>query len=142
MTKEDLAALLHGTSYPFDLPHSLASPAREAGLVVVYGASDDLMEFRGAIIDELGACDGSTVLVTRDGLFNDEACLDSCQYFLEAKTLAQQRGRTLEACWEREEYTWTYKTDIPHVTFDILENGEKYCRGIIFALSEVERHNT
>ena len=28
-------------------------------------------------------------------------------------------------------FTWTFETDIPHSTFDIFENGNKFCRGIV-----------
>lgn len=35
--------------------------AKDNGIVIVYGASDDLMEFEGAIYDEGGCFDGGTV---------------------------------------------------------------------------------
>ena len=81
----------------------------ENNIVVVFGLSDDLMEFRGAIDDELDCYNGTTAHINSNGLFHKE-----------------------------EDYSWTYKTDIPHSTFDILEDGEKYCRGIVFALDELE----
>ena len=42
--------------------------AKENGLVIVYGASDDLMEFDGAIYDEGGCFDGGRVYFDRDGV--------------------------------------------------------------------------
>jgi hypothetical protein len=38
----------------------------------------------------------------------------------------------IDAVWCEGEYSWTYKTNIPHATFDIWEDGEKYCKGIVF----------
>ena len=35
------------------------------------------------------------------------------------------------------EYAWIYRTEIPHACFDILENGEKYCKGIVFSLNDL-----
>ena len=32
---------------------------------------------------------------------------------------------------------WTYMTDIPHATFDVMDDGELYCRGIVFALADL-----
>ena len=139
MTKEALADALNGFSYPFDLSKQLAHAAHYAGLLVVFGASDDLMEFRGAITDELEAYGGTTVLLTGMGIFENDTCRSRCRYFAQAKALAWQHGKTIEACWEREGYPWTYSTTIPHATFDILEDGEKYCRGIVFALADVEK---
>ena len=45
---------------------------------------------------------------------------------------------SIEAIWcAKGEPSWTYKTNIPHSTFLILEDGEPSCRGIVFALAEV-----
>ena len=33
--------------------------------------------------------------------------------------------------------SWSYLTDIPHKTFDIMEDGEIYCRGIVFSLDDL-----
>jgi hypothetical protein len=38
-----------------------------------------------------------------------------------------------------ERATWTYKTDIPHETFEIYDNGKLYCRGIVFSVDEVKK---
>ncbi len=34
--------------------------------------------------------------------------------------------------------TWTYKTDIPHETYMIYEDGEPYCRGIVFSIENLK----
>lgn len=139
MTKEVLAAQLDGFGYPFSVSRDLQSHAKAAGLVIVYGASDDLMELRGAITEEVSAWEGTEILLTRDGLFQDETCESQCRYFLQAKREAQRHGRTIKALWDPGDgYSWRYETAIPHVTFEIVEESEPYCRGIIFALSDVE----
>ena len=40
---------------------------------------------------------------------------------------------------EGEELAWVYKTDIPHATFLIHDDDEKYCRGIVFRLADAKR---
>jgi hypothetical protein len=45
--------------------------------------------------------------------------------------------KTIEAIWGKDGYSWTYKTDIPHATFDIFEDGEKFCRGIVFDIKSL-----
>ena len=57
MIKEELAALINGREYTHELTDKEKS-AKDARLVVVFGASEDLMEFRGAINDECGAYGG------------------------------------------------------------------------------------
>ena len=110
---------------------------KQDGIVVVYGESDDLVEFDGAICDEAGAWGGTTVYVNQIGLFPDPPCENAigfCAYFRNCI----KGCKTIQALWCAEDgYAWTFKTDIPHATFDVLEDGKPYCRGIVFALSDV-----
>ena len=48
MTPEEMAGRLDGCEYRAEVTAELRDLARENGLVIVYGASDDLIEFRGA----------------------------------------------------------------------------------------------
>ena len=133
MSKEELAAKLNGRQYRDEMTKDEESAARAAGLVVVFGASDDLMEFRGAVDDETGAPDSDGAPFTSGGLLKSE-CEDSeCPYF--AKMLETATG--VYAIWDSEGYSWTYDTTIPHATFEIMEDDTKYCRGIVFALKDV-----
>jgi len=131
----DLAALLNGREYPFRLSKEEAAQAKADGLVVVYGASDDLMEFEGAIYDELSAYKGATAHLTHEGLLHNECENDECPSFKKLKSASA----TIKALWCKEEgYSWTFETEIRHETFEIVEEGEKYCRGIVFNLKDVE----
>ena len=101
--------------------------------MIVFGASDDLMEFRGAVNDEIGAWEGTTAYFTKGGLLNNECDNEDCPYFKKA----QQTAAIIDAKWDTDGYSWVYETTIPHATFDILADGEKYCRGIVFALEDL-----
>lgn len=135
MTPKDLAALLNGREYRKEMTPQEEALAKAHGLVVVYGASDDLMEFRGAIDDELGSYGGATEYLSPTGLLRSECLEDQCPYFERLKADAP----TIKAIWcpEGTGYSWAYETKIPHETFDIIEDGEPYCRGIVFALADV-----
>jgi hypothetical protein len=139
MNAKELAAQLDGIQYPVRLPKALTDAAKAAGLVIVYGASDDLMEFEGAIYDEVGCYDGGTAFVDAKGLLPHR---DSIEDDDELKDYfdRQPNARQIEALWcAEDDLSWTYKTDIPHETFMVLEDGEPpYCRGIVFALADVE----
>lgn len=138
MTKESLAAALHGQPYERGsdmLRRFNTRDSKAAGLVVVYGASDDLMEFEGAIEDEADVYDDGTVYVDAEGLLDRDACDsdDEIAAYVERKKSA----RSIRAVWGAGDVSWTYETDIPHATFDVLEDGEVYCRGIVFSLADL-----
>jgi len=65
MNVKQLAELLNGTEYPLRISNELSKQAADHGLVIVYGASDDLVEFAGAINDELCAYDGGQYLLDK-----------------------------------------------------------------------------
>lgn len=129
-----IADRLNGSAYPFDPPREIADDARASGLVIVFGASDDLMEFRGAINDELAAYDGTTAHLTSAGLLTNECGNDECPHFDRLKKSAA----TIDAVWAADGYSWTFATTIPHATFEVREDDENYCRGIVFALADVK----
>ncbi len=138
MTKELLAARLTGRGIGEEIAAVEEQQAKKAGLVVVFGASDDLMEFRGAISDEIGAWNGAQAQIDKEGLLPERDSIDDDDEL--EKYFARKRGRlkSIDALWCKEpNYSWTFKTDIPHATFEIVEDGEPYCRGIVFALTDV-----
>jgi len=144
MNAKELAAKLNGRLIGLETARVEYKEAKAAGLVVVFGASDDLMEFRGAIDDECGAWDGGEVLVDNLGLLPARKQIDSDDdEALKDYFARQPNARKIEALWCKEgEYSWTFKTDIPHATFEIGDSyGQEttpYCRGIVFSLDELK----
>lgn len=51
---KEFAEKLNGRQYLNELTRELEAYAKENGIVVIYGQSDDLMEVRGAIDEEFG----------------------------------------------------------------------------------------
>lgn len=138
MTKEELAARLNGREYRKEITSQERLEAKESGLVVVYGASDDLMEFEGAIYDEMGCYDGGTALIDADGLLDREQIEDDDDEAIANYVARKKTARSIEALWSKEDgYSWTYQTEIPHATFEVVEDGEPYCRGIVLALVDL-----
>jgi len=138
LTKESAAAALHGSEYREEGSRELFADMKAAGLVAVFGASDDLMEFRGAIDDETSPSrEGEPI--GRNGLINsrcDDG--DDCPYYKDEVA----RAARIFANWDDGSgYSWTYTTTIPHATFDVVEidgdERELYCRGIVFAIADV-----
>jgi len=138
MTKEELAALLNGRQYREEITESECAIAKQSGLVVLFGYSDDNAEFRGAWDDELSCYDGGEFKVNRKGpiMMPDD---DERSVLKRFGVLEQVIGGgvDVEAKWNAEGYSWIYPTAIPHATFDIMEDGDKYCRGIVFSISDL-----
>jgi hypothetical protein len=137
MTKEELAQLLHGKHYGEEIPDDLIESAKKSNLVIVYGASDDLMEFEGAITDEVGCYDGGDCLIDNDGLLDNREDIEDDDD-LEDWFRRKKQAKKLEAIWNPNGFpTWSYRTSIPHATFDVVEDADVYCRGIVFKLDEL-----
>jgi hypothetical protein len=104
--------------------------AKDNGFVIVCGASDDLMEFYGALEDEGDCFEGGKVYFDQYGVFQDGTKCDSViEAFWCDEYFKDENGNVI---------TWTYKTDIPHETFMIYEDEEPYCRGIVFKLEDIK----
>lgn len=133
MLPSEAAARLDGNEYCKEGSKELFQAMKAAGLVAVFGASDDLMEFRGAIYDEEGCCNGGTTYLTAAGKLQNDCENDDCPHFEKLKKTAA----TIEAVWDSGGFSWRYQTAIPHAKFIIKEDGENYCEGIVFALADV-----
>lgn len=135
MTAQEAAATLNGNEYAREGSKDLFAAMREAGLVAVFGASDDLTEFRGAINDEASAYGGAEHYLTRAGLLESECRQgDTCPYF---EKLLGAMEPAIHAQWDQGGYSWLISTDLPHATFDIVEDGEPYCRGVVIAVADL-----
>lgn len=135
MTKEELAKLMDGREYREEITPTEEALASSAGLVVVFGASDDLAEFRGAICDEQYADRETPIYISGNKVLdkhNEYSC--DCPYcgFDEAR----KRARLITADFTNQ--GWTFSTEIPHAKFNIKEMigdvKEQYGEGIVFEL--------
>jgi hypothetical protein len=136
MDVKQAAAELDGRQYRDECSSDLHRRMKAAGIVAVFGGSDDLIYFAGAANDECGARNGSEYFFTADGLLENECC-DDCRYFarIEAEAVV------VRAVWNDSGFSWRYQTEIPHEKFVIMEDDDKYCEGIVFALKDVGERN-
>lgn len=136
-TKEVFAAWITGREYGDETTATEKVIAEENGLVVMFGYSDDNVELCGAIDDEVSARDGTTISFLNGEILTSKCEDENCPYFKELEK--SPHIKKVEALWCKEgEYSWTFKTDIPHATFEILEDGEKFCRGIVFNIDSIK----
>lgn len=145
MNTVEIANKLDGMEYPPRVPRDIEEAAKWAGIVIAYGNSDDLVELRGAIREELDAYEGVTFDVTHQGLFPDiDRLLENYRGPDLVNKLREYFSTegcevAIEALWGAEPDTsWTFKTTIPHETFNVMEDGAVFCRGIVFRLVDVK----
>lgn len=127
MTAKELANRLNGMQYGacFD---DTSEEAKKSGLVIVTGASDDLMEFNGAIYDEGGCFDGGRVYFDANGVDQE----------------GEERANWIDARWcngmnrDGLPATWTYTTEIPCERFDVFEGDDLYCEGLVFSVEDLK----
>jgi hypothetical protein len=137
MDAKEFAKLLNGRTYRSEIELHEAKMAYDEDLVVVFGAYDDLMEFRGSLDDEIGLYDGGTAFVGRDDVIGISHNCD-CEH-CEFKEKLKKDYIAIEAVWGDKDVgaSWSYKTSIPHETFNIYDEGELYCVGIVFSFDDL-----
>ena len=132
MTKEELAARLDGREYRSETTNVDIVDAMNSGLVMIYGASDDLVELEGTITEEIGVSSrGSEFWLFRSGIPVSECGDDDCPYFKREREKAELFF---------VEYTttgWRFTTSVPHAAFTIFENGEVYGTGIVIDVNDL-----
>lgn len=110
----------------FDLTLSQREFCKAHDIVVVYGYSDDNVEFDGAIRDEVGAWEGAEIYVDANGPI--EPCESECKYY----KAALKNAKRITAFWYLDDWAWEFSTDIPHETFEFYSEGDPFCKGIVF----------
>lgn len=130
MTKEEAATILNGNQYRDEGSKELFAAMREARLVAVFGASDDLTIFAGAMDDEQYLGDfpiGSSGLIISEC---EEG--ENCPYF--AKII---EGAPLIQTDFSGTSGFQVTTKLPHARFIIMEDDEQYGEGLVFSLDDV-----
>ncbi len=134
MTKEELASRLNGREYRSEITRDEAKEAAINGLIVIYGYSDDNVEFDGALRDEVGCFGSVKIQVARVGgkLSLVEPHDDDAAYIKRGwspPTVAFSVNA--EWCPEGFEGGWRITPSVPFASFDIMEDGGLFCRGAV-----------
>lgn len=144
MNKEELALRLNNRPYGNEITEEEELLAKENNLVVIFCYSDDLVEFRGKIYDELDAYEGTDFIIATPGMeYQDEEGRIYTAKDLEVLPFdddSPSQVNRFSAQWSPEELdcSWLIKTAVPHITFDIIEDQELYCRGIVVDTQDLQ----
>jgi hypothetical protein len=133
-TSKELAMMMHGSDIRDCPSKEHKRLAKESGLLIVYGASDDLMEFDGVFSEELGA--PCTALVHKRGALADSH--DDCECKFCAFEAMRNKFAKITSHWCNGEIAWTFSAEVAVFDeFDVVEDGEVYCRGLVIDVAEL-----
>lgn len=139
---QELLRRIHGRQYRNEMLPEDEEFAKKHGLVVIFGASDDLVELRGAVTDEIGAYGGTEFDIDFMGVQpewpegDSKTKSDAWEYF---KRQQFPSTRVLAEWLDGDSLSWSFSViQGSHVEvighFVIYEDDEQYCRGIIIEL--------
>lgn len=135
-TPEGFAKQFDGREYGSEVTPAEEIALKAAGMVAVFGHSDDCTEFRGAIHDETGT--GLIRITTSGKLLTDEQ-MEALQSLIADGTLPADKVPHVHEIKARHEIDgWHFKTLIPHAVFNVMEDGEVFGRGIVFRISDLK----
>jgi len=144
ITLKEFAEMLHGRDCKPNLSQNELLLAKMRGFVVVYGDSDDRVEFEGAIREE-----GHTNPLTKDSpagvlvLSGSGELLDEDSDLYAEYININRNVITVFYC-SKGNLNWVFETDIPHETFLTYDGGydeefadfdDGFARCIVFELS-------
>ena len=155
LTKEQLAEKLDGIEYRAAVPKEIIEAAKENKLVIVHGASDDLIELCGALNEEIGIM--SVIPLNRGGVPESDCDNQLCPYFKRQLEREIKQGiiKQIKVFWGGEcgctemdaakyaelgKPTWCFETNMPHSVFRMYDtcggDREFFCLGIVLDLDE------
>lgn len=127
MELKEFAKMIDGRQYDYQMfTKEELQIAKDNRIVIVTGASDDLVELEGAITDEGGCWEGGKIYVKA---IPDGAIVHNCGRSDVFSFIAKW-------CEDKDEngiiIPWTYDVSIEHETFMIYEGDKPYCKGFVF----------
>lgn len=151
MNTKEWAEKLNNIEYPCDNISKYRNQLSEDGVVVVYGASDDLMELDGAIYDEYDCYSSKTFywfgkwFVSNDHIedFIESVRYDDYRVFADIVEDAfkdiDNKKSYIKVNTETSNAQFEYETNIPNVEwFNVMGDGELYCKGFVFNKNDLK----
>lgn len=130
-----MAELLDLRQYREEVSPAEDSSARSQGLLIVYGASDDLCEFAGIYSEEHGAGEKTVFEFDGDGAFI-EKFPDMHEELVKGGWKPPKTAFTVTAefCPDDFDGTWKMSSSVPteyKSYFYVYEDEDLYCRGLV-----------
>ena len=147
MKKEEFAQFLDGLQNGVEIGDYEKIQAEKNKLLVCF-ISDDLLKLKGLIFDEFVVDERDTKYHLYIGEGGDLTCISQIEIEEIKEILAGYNlgfilpkiPIKIQWCPKELDCTWLITTNIPHATFDVINGGELYCRGIVLELTDIENY--
>ena len=147
MNLKEWAEKLNGREYGDELSYEEGKQLKEDGIIAVFGYSDDNMELEGAFCDELSAYVDTTYYWTGNGFVSNNRINEFLDYIDDEyrefyPLLKPLFENNIERSYIRsipgDDCQFLYETNIPCEWFNVMEDGELYCKGFVFNKSDLK----
>lgn len=144
-----IAQELNNIDY-YDINHYLrndiSAPLKENGIVVAFGQSDDLLEFRGAIDDEIDCYYQTKLLWLDDRFINYDDANEICGWlddeygslFVSQIKKMCENTKYISINTDSDMYQFEYEMNFPSEQFNIIKDGEVYGVGFVFDIKSLK----
>lgn len=145
---KEFASKLNNRQYRDEIEKEEEQYAKENNLLVVFGHSDDCVEFRGVIYDEFS--EGSSIIFGKknetvlietdtddlDGFENFDGVFKRCKKLeaIEVRDCSTEPESYITS--EHGMNGWEFKTDLPHEKFEIYDDEDLHGQGLVIDLSD------
>lgn len=143
MTPQQFAAMLNGREYGEEITKDEAALAKQHGLVVMYGHSDDAVVLHGAIDAIFNAYNGTRFHLDKDGFIPVGSVVPVPFERRIAWGVRRDKGTLVHARWNCNNIAWSFGFVRGGVMvelgkeFEVYENGERFSFGVVFHINEL-----
>ena len=147
MNLKEWAEKLNGCEYGDELSDEDKKLLEKDGIVAVFGYSDDNIELEGAMYDELPAYDEETYYWFGKYFVSNDRINEFLDYvddeFYAFKPILEPLfrnncERSYITSKPGENCQFEYETNIPCEWFNVMEDGELYCKGFVFNKNDLK----
>jgi hypothetical protein len=139
MTAKELATLLDGREYRQEITAAEEAQAKESGLLVIFAYSDDLIQFRGLIDDEVDAYNdielyvnpNGSILQVEDGFDDYSDYIRHLQENNDNRLITHVKIQFKKDLSGKDRIWQSITTDVPHETFKVTNEGELFVEGLV-----------
>ncbi len=138
MTIKDVAVMLNGREYGSEVSPAEEIEFKNAGIVVVYGYSDDCVEFEGAVNSEIGIWNAGYIPLL-NGVPSDMDCATEVIKASGCPTLKDVSKRLKHIKVKCGMNGWEFDAEFPHEKFSIVEReSDDPCgEGLVYSLADL-----
>lgn len=129
--------------------NEISVPLKEKGIVVAFGQSDDLLELRGAIYDEIDCYLPTKAIWVDDKFIADDIIKNICEWlddeygslFVPQIKKWIENTKYISINPDSKIFQFEYETNFPCEQFNIIDDGEVYGVGFVFDINSLKGEN-